>query len=68
MKSLAQEAEVQIQVTKVPGRHETQVAVEADCAESFLDAIMVLVERFAMSQGLTNEMALALLASRMLCK
>lgn len=68
MKSLAQEAEVQIQVTKIPGRDETRLAVEADCAESFLDAIMVLVERFAMSQGLTNEMALALLASRMLCK
>lgn len=68
MKSLAQEAEVQIRVTKIPGRDEARLAVEADCAESFLDAIIVLVERFAMSQGLTNEMALALLASRMLCK
>lgn len=68
MRKLDMDADVEIHLKKLRGKETFHIKVEADCGGSFLEAIMLLVDKYARSQGIGHEMALAILASRMLAE
>lgn len=68
MRKPDRDGDVEIHLKKALGEERFLTEVEADCGDSFLTAIMELVDKYARSQGISHEMALAILASRMLAQ
>lgn len=66
MKGLEIGSEVEIHMSKLPGEDTYRLEADADSGDSFLGALMVLVARYAQSQGISESLALAILTARML--
>lgn len=66
MKGLEIGSEVEIHMMKLPGVDTFSLHVDADCGDSMLGALMVLVAKYAQSQNISESLALAILTARML--
>ena len=66
MKGLEIGSEVELHLSKLPGQDTFQLEADADSGDSFLGALMVLVHKYANSQGISESLAVAILTARML--